>query len=65
MVTNERSALGNLVGSWTDLWELVQLHAAKRLRLVSATWPLEAMNDVLAKLRAGEITGRAVLVPGT
>jgi NAD+-dependent secondary alcohol dehydrogenase Adh1 len=64
LVTNEQSALGNLVGSWPDLWELVQLHAAGAVRLVSATWPLDAVNDVLARLRAGEVTGRAVLVPG-
>jgi hypothetical protein len=25
--------------------------------------PLEAVNDVLDKLREGEVTGRAVLVP--
>jgi D-arabinose 1-dehydrogenase-like Zn-dependent alcohol dehydrogenase len=26
--------------------------------------PLSAVNDVLEKLRAGEVTGRAVLIPG-
>jgi len=26
--------------------------------------PLDDVNDVLAKLREGEVTGRAVLVPG-
>ena len=31
--------------------------------LRSETYPLEHVNDVLAKLRDGEITGRAVLVP--
>ena len=64
MITNEQSLVGNLVGSWTDLWELVQLHAAGRVKLKSETHPLSEVNEVLAKLREGEVTGRAVLVPG-
>lgn len=42
----------------------MQLHAAGRLILKSETFPLEAVNDVLAILREGDMTGRAVLVPG-
>ena len=64
LIANEQSVVGNLVGSWTDLWELVQLHAAGKLVLRTETHPLSAVNDVLAKLREGEVTGRAVLVPG-
>jgi NAD+-dependent secondary alcohol dehydrogenase Adh1 len=63
MVVGESTIAGNLVGSWIDLWELLQLHAAGDVTLRSETHPLEAVNDVLAKLRDGEITGRAVLVP--
>jgi NAD+-dependent secondary alcohol dehydrogenase Adh1 len=63
LVVNEQTVVGNLVGSWIDLWELVQLHAAGRVRLVSETHPLDSVNDVLARLRDGDITGRAVLVP--
>ena len=42
-------------------------HAAPRGRplvLKTETHPLDSVNDVLAKLREGEVTGRAVLVPG-
>jgi NAD+-dependent secondary alcohol dehydrogenase Adh1 len=63
MVGNETTIVGNLVGSWIDLWEVLQLHARGRLTLKTETHPLEAVNDVLAQLREGEITGRAVLVP--
>jgi NAD+-dependent secondary alcohol dehydrogenase Adh1 len=63
LVANEQSIVGNLVGSWIDLWELLQLHAAGRLTLRSETHPLDAVNDVLDMLRAGDVTGRAVLVP--
>jgi NAD+-dependent secondary alcohol dehydrogenase Adh1 len=63
MTSNEQSVMGNLVGSWTDLWELIQLHAQGKVEVRSETHPLSAVNDVLAKLRDGEVTGRAVLVP--
>jgi NAD+-dependent secondary alcohol dehydrogenase Adh1 len=63
LVGNDNEIVGNLVGSWIDLWEVLQLHARGRLILKTERHPLEAVNDVLAKLREGEVTGRAVLVP--
>jgi NAD+-dependent secondary alcohol dehydrogenase Adh1 len=63
LVVDEKSVIGNLVGSWTDLYELIQLHAAGRITLRVETHPLDAINDVLDKLRDGDIVGRAVLVP--
>ena len=63
LVVSEQQVVGNLVGSWTDLWELVQLHAAGRVTLSVERHRLEDVNEVLATLRAGDITGRAVLVP--
>ena len=63
MVAGETAIAGNLVGSWIDLWELLQLHASGDVKLRSETHPLESVNEVLDRLREGEITGRAVLVP--
>jgi NAD+-dependent secondary alcohol dehydrogenase Adh1 len=63
LVGGEMAAIGNLVGTWVDLWELLQLHAAGRVQLKSETHPLESVNDVLGKLRDGDVVGRAVLVP--
>jgi NAD+-dependent secondary alcohol dehydrogenase Adh1 len=63
MVVGESTIAGNLVGSWIDLWELLQLHGKGDVTLRAETHPLEAVNDVLDALREGEITGRAVLVP--
>ena len=63
-VGNEHTVAGNLVGTWLDLWEVMQLHAAGRLVLKTEVHPLDSVNEVLAKLNDGEITGRAVLVPG-
>ena len=64
LVVNEHSVVANLVGTWIDLWEILQLHAAGRITLKTETYALEQVNDVLAKLQDGEVTGRAVLVPG-
>ena len=63
LVVDEKSVVGNLVGSWTDLYELIQLHAAGRVTLRVQTHPLDAINDVLDMLRDGAIVGRAVLLP--
>jgi NAD+-dependent secondary alcohol dehydrogenase Adh1 len=62
-VSGETAIAGNLVGNWIDLWELLQLHGRGAVTLRSETHPLEDVNDVLDKLREGEVTGRAVLVP--
>ncbi len=63
LIGQETTIAGNLVGSWIDLWELVQLHASGRLTLRTEQHRLDDVNDVLGALRDGDITGRAVLVP--
>jgi NAD+-dependent secondary alcohol dehydrogenase Adh1 len=63
LIATEQSVAGNLVGTWIDLWELLQLHVRGDVVLKTESHPLEAVNDVLDKLREGEVTGRAVLIP--
>jgi NAD+-dependent secondary alcohol dehydrogenase Adh1 len=63
LVVDEHAVVGNLVGTWVDLYELLQLQNAGRIELRTEVHPLDAVNDVLAKLRDGEVTGRAVLIP--
>jgi propanol-preferring alcohol dehydrogenase len=63
MVGQEQAAVANLVGRWTDLWELIQLHGQGRITLKTETHPLDEVNEVLGRLREGDITGRAVLLP--
>jgi NAD+-dependent secondary alcohol dehydrogenase Adh1 len=63
LVSQEQCLVANLVGSWTDLWEVVQMHAAGRITLKTETHPLAEVNEVLGRLREGDITGRAVLLP--
>ena len=63
LVVGESVIAGNLVGSWIDLWELLQLHARGDVTLRTETHRREDVNDVLRRLREGEVTGRAVLTP--
>lgn len=53
---------GSYVGSLNDLKELVDLARAGKLRAIPSTvFPLETADDVLNKLAAGKIIGRAIL----
>ena len=63
LIGAEHTIAGNLVGSWVDLWELLQLHARGDVTLRAESHALASVNDVLDALRAGDVTGRAVLVP--
>ena len=63
LVVTETTYAGNLVGTWIDLWELLQLHVQGTVTLRTEMHPLDDVNEVLEKLREGEVTGRAVLVP--
>ncbi|MEA2332411.1 MAG: NAD+-dependent secondary alcohol dehydrogenase Adh1 [Thermoleophilaceae bacterium] len=63
LVGGEQSLVANLVGSWIDLWEVLQLHSRGKLTLKTEMHPLDDVNEVLARLREGQVTGRAVLVP--
>ena len=64
LVANEQSVVANLVGTWPDLYELLELHSAGKVVLRTERHHLEEVNDVLEMLRRGEVFGRAVLVPG-
>jgi propanol-preferring alcohol dehydrogenase len=50
-------------GSPSDLAAVLRLAALGRVRARVEHFPLEAINDVLARLERGEILGRAVVTP--
>ena len=50
-------------GTHTELEEVVALAREGRLRIDVERAPLEDITDVFARLEAGRIAGRAVLVP--
>lgn len=63
IINNEFSIVGSLVGNYSELYELMVLHAQGKVSLHSSKYSLNEANDVLHLLHEGKINGRAVLVP--
>jgi NAD+-dependent secondary alcohol dehydrogenase Adh1 len=64
LVLGEITVAGNLIGTNTDLADLVALASQGKVVLHSSRYPLEAANDAIDDLRHGRIRGRAILIPG-
>ena len=63
VISREVSFIGNLVGTYTDLQELMTLTAQGKVTLHTTTYPLDAINDAMADLDAGRLQGRGILIP--
>src|SRR5204863_3954155 len=63
VISREISFIGNLVGTYTDLQELMTLTAEDKVSLHTSTYPLDAINDAMADLDGGRLQGRGILVP--
>ncbi len=63
MISTERNIIGNLVGTWADLTELMELAKKGLVKLATNEYPLADANQALRDLRDGKIRGRAVLIP--
>ena len=63
LVSSEINIIGNLVGSYNDLVELMALAAQQKVQLHTATYPLDDFATAIADLQAGRIRGRAILIP--
>jgi NAD+-dependent secondary alcohol dehydrogenase Adh1 len=63
IVSTERNVIGNIVGTYNELAELMSLAQAGKVTLHTRTYPLTAAQDALADLDAGRVRGRAILVP--
>ncbi|MGZ4629940.1 NAD(P)-dependent alcohol dehydrogenase [Oryzihumus sp.] len=63
VISTERNVVGNLVGSYNDLVELMALNAAGDVHMLTHTYPLDAVNDEMDDLDAGRLRGRGILVP--
>jgi NAD+-dependent secondary alcohol dehydrogenase Adh1 len=64
IVSTERNVIGNIVGTYNELAELMVLAEAGKVTLHTKTYPLDAAVDALHDLDAGKVRGRAILVPG-
>jgi NAD+-dependent secondary alcohol dehydrogenase Adh1 len=63
IISTERNIIGNIVGTYNDLAELMDLAQAGKVTLHTKTYPLDAAPEALADLDAGRVRGRAILVP--
>ncbi len=63
IISTERNIVGNIVGTYNDLVELMDLAQAGKVTLHTRTYPLDAAVEALGDLDAGRVRGRAILVP--
>jgi NAD+-dependent secondary alcohol dehydrogenase Adh1 len=63
IISTERNIIGNIVGTYNDLAELMALAQGGKVTLHTKIYPLGAAPDALADLDAGRVRGRAILVP--
>jgi NAD+-dependent secondary alcohol dehydrogenase Adh1 len=62
IISREINFIGNLVGSYNDLAELMTLTAQGHVTLHTSVYPLDAVNDAMADLDQGRLSGRGILV---
>jgi len=63
VISSEINFVGNLVGTYTDLQELMILAAQGKVLLHTSKYPLADFQRALDDLDAGRVRGRAILVP--
>jgi NAD+-dependent secondary alcohol dehydrogenase Adh1 len=63
IVSTERNIIGNIVGTYNDLVELMVLAEAGKVTLHTKTYPLDSAIEALDDLDNGRVRGRAILVP--
>jgi NAD+-dependent secondary alcohol dehydrogenase Adh1 len=64
IISREINFIGNLVGSYNDLVDLMTLTAQGRVTLHTSIYPLDAVNDAMADLDQGRLQGRGILIAG-
>ena len=63
IISTEINVVGNLVGTYNDLAELMVLAQSGNVTLHTKTYPLASALDAFHDLDAGNVRGRAILVP--
>ncbi len=63
LISTERNIVGNIVGTYNELAELMALAQAGRVTLHTSTYPLADAVEAIRELDAGRVRGRAILVP--
>jgi NAD+-dependent secondary alcohol dehydrogenase Adh1 len=62
-VGGEKNVIGNIVGTYNDLAELMVLAQNGKVTLHTRQYPLDSALDALDDLDHGRVRGRAILVP--
>jgi NAD+-dependent secondary alcohol dehydrogenase Adh1 len=63
LISAEKNIIGNLVGSYNDLQDLMSLAARGAVTLHTQTYALADFQTAIDDLDAGRVRGRAILVP--
>ena len=63
IISTEINFIGNLVGSYNDLAELMVLAAQGKVVLHTSKYNLDDFQSAIDDLSAGKVRGRAILVP--
>jgi NAD+-dependent secondary alcohol dehydrogenase Adh1 len=63
VISTEINFIGNLVGSYNDLQELMVLAAQGNVTLHTTKYPLADFQQAIDDLDAGLVRGRAILIP--
>ncbi len=63
VISTERNIVGNIVGTYNELVELMALAEGGKVALHTQAYPLDAAQEALHDLDAGRVRGRAILIP--
>src|SRR3712207_4751397 len=63
IISTERNIIGNLVGTYNDLAELMILTAQGKVTLHTSTYPLDRSEEHTSELNTGNLQGRGILIP--
>ena len=61
LVMNQQSIRGSVVGNRLDLQQALRCAAEGNVKATIETAPMEAVNDVFARMKEGQVQGRVVL----
>ena len=63
IISAEKNVIGNLVGSYNDLQDLMALAARGAVTLHTQTYALDDFQSAINDLDGGRVRGRAILIP--
>jgi len=63
IISTEINFIGNLVGTYNDLSELMTLQGQGKVKLHTTAYPLDAADEAMQDLKNGDLQGRGILVP--